>query len=131
MAITAGWNGVVKIGANTIAQVKEASLDLENNMEDSTVIGDRASDQAPTTYKVGIKAKVNYDLTDTNGQKAIQDAWINATTLTVVFSPAGTSVTNGNYSISCYVGKLSISTSPDKIVGEDIEFAPTGALTIS
>lgn len=128
MAATAGYNGQLKIGANTVAQVSEVSFDLENNMEDVSVMGDRASDFLPTLYKGSLKAKVFYDLTDTTGQLAIQNAFFGATTLTMTFSPAG-GATNTTYSVTCYVAKLGIADSVGKVVEQDIELQPTGAIT--
>lgn len=132
MAALAGYQGLLKIGTFTIAQVQEIDLDIENIMEDVSVMGIRGEQFLPTMFKSTLKAKVFYDMTDTNGQLAVQNAAIAnpPTLLTMSFSPLN-GATNTTFSFSAYVAKLSLKNAVEKAVTEDLDFQPTGNVTIA
>jgi len=132
MGAIAAYQSLLKISTNTVAQVAEVDADFENQMEEVTVMGNRARQYLPTVYKGTIKAKVYYDMTDTNGQLAMQQAFFASppTLLTMTFSPAN-SATNTTYSLTCYVAKLAIKSPVDKVVTDDVELQPTSAITFA
>ena len=127
----AGFQGLLKIAAATVAQVQEVDADFEAALEDVSVMGDRARDFLPTLYKATIKAKLEYDMTDTTGQLAIQNAFFAnpPTLLAMTFSPAN-GATNTTYTMSCYVAKISIKDAVDKVISNDVDLQPTGPLSV-
>lgn len=132
MAATAGYTGLLKLGTYTIAQVQEVDLDVENIMEDVSVMGIRGEQFLPTMFKGVVKAKLFYDMTDINGQLAVQNAFFAnpPTLLTMSFSPVN-GATNTTYSFSAYVAKLAIKDAAEKAVTDDVDFQPTGNFTIA
>ena len=132
MAALAGYTGLLKVGTFTVAQVQEIDLDVENIMEDVSVMGTRGEQFLPTMFKGTIKAKVFYDMTDTNGQLAVQNAFFAnpPTLLTMSFSPLN-GATNTTFSFSAYVAKISIKDAVEKAVTDDIDFQPTGNIVVA
>lgn len=132
MAASAGWQGLLKIGTFTVAQVQEVDEDFENILEDVSVMGTRAEQFLPTMVKGTIKTKLFYDMTDTNGQLAVQNAFFASppTLLSMSFSPVN-GATNTTISFSAYVAKLSIKDAVEKAVTNDVDFQPTGAFTVA
>lgn len=74
MAYLTGADGLAKVGANTIVNVKNCSLDFGRNFEDTTALGDTWDESYPTTGRWSGSLEVDYDNTDANGQVAIQTA---------------------------------------------------------
>ena len=71
MANHKGSEGVVKVGANTVAEVRSWTVSEEAETIEDTAMGDAAR-----TYQVGLKTwsgscDVFWDETDTNGQVAL------------------------------------------------------------
>ncbi|SRR6266702_288473 len=130
MGAIAAYQALLKVSSATVAQVQEVDADFENQMEEVSVMGQRGRQYLPTLYKGSIKAKVFYDMTDTNGQLAIQNAFFASppTLLTMTFSPAN-GATNTTYSMTCYVAKMSIKAAVDKAIADDIELQPTSTIS--
>jgi hypothetical protein len=129
MAPTPGYQGQVKISSNVVAQVQSYTFDLDRAMEDVTVMQaspSPAKSFLPTVYQMGFQLKCLWDLTDTNGQLAIQNAWLNGTLLSFVITPNNGTNT---YSFSAYVMKISIAEDVEKVVDSTIDLQPTGAVT--
>ena len=65
------------------------------------------------------------DSTDTKGQKALQDAFLNGTTVKVKMYVDATNYYQGD----AYISSLSIEDPVDDVVSISIEFTGTGALS--
>ncbi len=132
MAALAGYQGKLMIGAAVVAQVQEVDLDVENIMEDVSVMGTRGEQFLPTMFKGTVKAKLFYDMTDTTGQLAMQNAFFAnpPTLLTMTFSPLN-GITNTTFSFTAYMAKISIKDAVEKAVTNDIDLQPTGNVTVA
>jgi predicted secreted protein len=85
MAI-AGYGGAVKLGANKIAEISNWSLDLGADDIEITSFDSEGWKE----YLAGLKEwsgsiEGNLKTDDTNGQKAILNAWLNGTKLSFTF----------------------------------------------
>lgn len=128
-APTAGYTGNVKIGSNTILNIKSDQFDLQAAMEDITSM--LASPTGfkvfqPTLNEASCTLTANWDLTDTTGQLAMQNAWLNRTLLSFVLTPNGGTNT---YSFSAYIKKISVKDDVSKINEASYDLQPTGAVT--
>ncbi len=129
MAASAGYSGNVKIGANTVANIKSDQFDMQRAMDDVT-----AMLATPTGFKVFLPTlaemtfsmSANWDLTDTTGQLAMQNAWINATLLTFTVTPNGGTNT---YVFSGYVKKIGLKDDVSKVNEVSYDIQPSGSLT--
>ncbi len=128
-APTAGYTGKVEIGANTVLNVKSDTLDLQAAMEDitsmlATPTGFKVFQ--PTLNEATCTITANWDLTDTTGQLAMQNAWLNRTLLSFVLTPNGGTNT---YSFSAYIKKIGLKDDVSKINEVSYDLQPTGVLT--
>ncbi len=126
MANVNGNSGLVKIGANTIAEVLDFSVDEAAATVDDTVLNDTS-----TTHKGGLlswSGSVNcfYDTTDTNGQVAMAIG----TSLTLILQPEGD--TSGDATLTGLVTIVGIgrAVANDTIVTQSFTFTGNGALTL-
>jgi predicted secreted protein len=126
MAI-AGKGGKVKIGAVTVAEVTNWSIDIEADMLETT----NFDTSGWKTYIAGLKGwsgsfeaewKVS---TDTTGQKALQDALLGGTTVSLVLDVNGTN----NYAGSAFISTESVSTPVDDVITVSFDYQGTAALT--
>ncbi len=130
MAAEAGYQGWVKNGTNYIAQIKSDTFDLERAMEDITSMSNTGTPSPfkeflPTLAQMTFSITCNWDLTDTNGQLAMQNALINGTLLSFTLSPNNGTNT---YAFSAYVKKIQNKTDVSKAVESQIDLQPTGPL---
>ena len=126
MAIS-GKGGNVKVGANVVAEVKNWKLDIESDMLDTTNFGTSGW----KTFVAGLKSwSGSFELewkvsTDTNGQKALQDALLGGTTVSLVLDVQGTN----NYSGTAFMKKEGLETPVDGVVTGSFDYQGTAALT--
>ena len=108
MAI-AGFGGVAKVGSNAIAQVKQWELPLAADLYDVSVLGNQWKQYIPGLLGAEAKVDVFLDLTDTNGQVAIQSALLNSTsiTLNLLTSNAASAVVH-TYTGTAYIKGIDI-----------------------
>jgi len=125
MAI-AGYGGAVKLGANKIAEISNWSLDLGADDIEITSF----DSQGWKEYLAGLKEwsgsmEGNLKTDDTNGQKAILNAWINGETLEFTFE-----VSSGvSFQGEAFV-KPSIEVPVDDKASFSCDITGTGALTL-
>jgi len=127
MTAIAGYGGAVKIGSNTVAEMGEWDLSLDVNMLDTTAFGDAWKDQIPGIKSWNGKASGRWDMTDTTGQKAMQDALLGGTSVSIVLAVNG----SHNYSGTAYIKNISPKATATGTVDCDFSFEGTGALTYS
>ena len=125
MAVT-GTGGAVKLGANKIAEISNWSLDLGADDVEITSFDSNGWKE----YLAGLKEwsgsiEGNLKTDDTNGQKAILNAWINGETLEFTFEVSSGVSFTGN----AYV-KPSIEVPVDDKASFSCDFQGTGALTL-
>jgi predicted secreted protein len=122
----AGKSGAVKLGANKVAEISNWSLDLGADDIDITSFDSNGWKE----YLAGLKEwsgsiEGNFDSTDTNGQKAILNAWLNGEKLTFTFE-----VSSGvSFQGEAFV-KPSIEVPVDDKASFSCDITGTGALTL-
>ena len=99
MAVHKGSEGAIKIGSNTIAEVKSYSLDESADTIETTSMGDAARTHVSslTTFSGSVDAM--WDETDTNGQVALAVG----STVTLLWYPEGSDSGDTYYSGSVIV----------------------------
>ena len=125
MAI-AGYGGAVKLGTNKIAEISNWSLDLGADDIDITSFDSNGWKE----YLAGLKEwsgsiEGNLKTNDTNGQKAIFNAWLAGTPLTFTFEVSSGVTFQG----SAFV-KPSIEVPVDDKASFSCDITGTGALTL-
>lgn len=122
----AGKGGKINVGANTVSDIPSWSIDLGADMLDATVLGDDWKKVLPGLKEWSASVDGNWNVaSDANGQKAIQDAYLNASPLALKFYVNSTNY----YSGSGYVTGLSIEDPVDGEVSFGIEIQGNGALS--
>jgi predicted secreted protein len=122
----AGKGGAVKLGANKIAEISNWSLDLGADDIEITSFDSEGWKE----YLAGLKEwsgsiEGNLKTDDTNGQKAILNAWINGETLEFTFE-----VSSGvSFQGEAFV-KPSIEVPVDDKASFSCDITGTGALTL-
>ena len=128
MATHTGSEGTVRVGTNTIAEIRSYSLEETSDTAEDTSMGD-----SYRTFKTTLKAwtgsvDVFWDETDTNGQSAL----VVGSVVTANFFPEGASagVSEKYYSGSAIVTGKTVTGSFDGMVESTITLQGTGALTL-
>jgi len=124
MATHTGSEGTIKIGSDTLGELRSFSLESTAETIEDTSMGDSAR-----TYKVGLTAfsgtaSVFFDETDT--AQGTVDA---GTEITLNVYPEGDTSGDTYYSGSAIVIGRTINSSFDGMVEMEISFTGTGALT--
>ena len=125
MAVT-GTGGAVKLGANKIAEISNWSLDLGADDIEITSFDSNGWKE----YLAGLKEwsgsiEGNLKTDDTNGQKAILNAWLNGTKLSFTFEVSSGVTFTGDAFV-----KPSIEVPVDDKASFSCDITGTGALTL-
>lgn len=125
MAVT-GKGGAVKLGANKIAEISNWSLDLGADDVEITSFDSEGWKE----YLAGLREwsgsiEGNFDSTDTTGQKAILNAWLNGTKLSFTFEVSSGVTFTGDAFV-----KPSIEVPVDDKASFSCDIQGTGALTL-
>ena len=124
MATHTGSEGTIKVGANTVGELRSFTLETTAETIEDTSMGD-----TNRSYKVGLKsftgsASLFWDEADT-GQTAI----VVGTEITINVYPEGASSGDTYYTGSAVVTGSTIASSFDGMVEAEVSFQGTGALT--
>lgn len=127
MATHKGSEGVVKVGANTVAEVRSYTITESADTLEDTSMGDTARTYKPslTTFTGSIDAL--WDETDTTGQGALS---IGAEVTFAVY-PEGDASTDTYYTGTAIVTEVSRTGSFDGLVEASVSLQGTGALSES
>ena len=120
MAVHIGRDGVVKVGALVVAELRSFSVEETGDTVEDTVMTDTARTFVPTLTSFSGSADVYWDETD-----AGQSALVLNTQVVMDFSPDGVTSYTGN----AIVTGVSRSASFDGMVEASISFQGTGPLT--
>jgi len=129
MAI-AGKNGKVSIGATptTVASIKNWSLELSMDALETTALGDDWKNYIAGLKEWSASAEGDYSIhTDTTGQKALQDAYLGGTVVTVKLYVNDSSY----YSGEAFIASMSVEDPVDDVVSISLEFTGNGALSFT
>lgn len=126
MATHTGSEGTIKVGNDTVGELRSFSLESTAETIEDTSMGD-----TNRTYKIGLKtftgtASVFWDEAD-----AGQTALAVGTEITINVYPEGATTGDKYYSGSAIVTGSTINSSFDGMVEGEISFQGTGALTLS
>ncbi len=129
MAATAGYQGQVKIGAAVIANIKSNQFDMQRQMDDVTVMLATPSPYKsflPVLIDMTFQITANWDLADTTGQLAMQNALLAGTLLSFTVTPNNGTNT---YAFSGYIKKIGVKTDVSKVNEASYDIQPTGTIT--
>ena len=125
MATHTGSEGTVKVGANSIAEIRSFSIEESAETLEDTAMGDSARTYKPSLTSFTATIDVFWSDDDTNGQ----DALTNGAEVTFGVYPEGATTGDIYLSGSGIVTGRSISSSFDGLVEMSISLQGTGALT--
>ena len=125
MANHTGVSGLIKVGTNTVAEVRSFTLNTTAELLEDTALTDAAK-----TYQIGKKGatcsiECFWDETDSNGQIAIAEG--NQVTMTLY--PEGADSGDYYYGGTWIITGNSVSTPTDGIIEATFDGTLTGALT--
>lgn len=120
MAVHKGSEGYVKVGVNTVAEVRDWSLSESADTIETSSMGDAAR-----TYTTGLTSatgslSVHYDETDTTGQGALT---VGAAVTLALYVDADTYAT-----VSAIITEAGVSSSFDGLVEGSYSFTANGAV---
>lgn len=127
MATHKGSEGVVKVGANTVAEVRSYSIDESADVLEDTSMGDSAKTYLASLTSFSGSLDVFWDETDTSGQGALTVG----SSVTLNVYPEGADSGDTYYSGTALVTGVSRSGSFDGMVEASITVQGSGALTAS
>ena len=125
MATHTGSSGLIKVGTNTVAEVRSFTLDTTAELLEDTTLTDTSK-----TFQVGKKgatASVEcfWDETDTNGQIAIAEG----SSVALNLYPEGATSGDYYYSGTYLITANSVSVPTDGMIEATFSATLTGALT--
>ena len=124
MATHSGNGGLVKIGANTVAEVLDWSLTEGAQTMDDTVQGDSADTHIVGTVNWSGSVNCYWDETDTNGQGAMT---IGAS-VSLALLPDGSGATDWDFTGTATITSIERSSANNSIVTANFSFQGNGAL---
>jgi len=122
-----GSEGYVKVGSNTVAEVRSYSIDESADVIESTTMGDSAKTFESSLTSFSGSLECYWDETDTSGQVALS----NGSSVTLNLYPEGDQSGDTYYSGTAIVTGKSVSGSHDGLIEASISFQGSGALTIT
>ena len=127
MATHTGSAGIVKIGSNTVAEVRNWTLDQSQDTVEDTALGDTVKTYKTTLSSSSGTVDCFWDESDTSGQVACT---IGAS-VTLNLHPEGATTGDTYYTGTALITSVGVSQSHDGIVERSIGFQVTGAVTIT
>ena len=124
MANHTGSEGVVKVGTNTVAEVRSYSIELTGDTIEDTALGDTRR-----TFKAGLTSwsgsiDCYHDETDANAQMAMDPG----SSLTLNLYPEGDTSGDMYFTGTAFITSRSINASLDGMVEASYAFQGTGLL---
>ena len=125
MAVHKGSEGTVKVGANTIAEIRSYSLEESADTLETTTMGDSARTYLPSLTTFSGSVDVYWDETDTTGQGTLSIG----SEIVLNFYLEGSTSGDTYYTGSAIVTGVTRSASFDGMVEASVSVQGTGALT--
>lgn len=125
MATHSGKDGIVKVGANPVAEVRSFSLNETADTVEDTTMGDSARTHIVTLTSFDGSLDVYWDETDTNGQVALGVG----SSVTLDLYPEGDGAGATYYTGTVSVTSVNKSSSFDGMVEQSISVQGNGPLT--
>lgn len=127
MATHTGSAGVVKVGANTVAEVRNWTLDQAQDTVEDTALGDTVKTYKTTLSSSSGTVDCFWDETDSSGQGAMT---IGAT-VTLNLYPEGADTGDTYFTGSAIITSIGVSQAHDGIVERSFGYQMSGAVTIT
>jgi len=124
MANHKGSEGVVKIGTDTVAEVKDWSFDETADTTEDTVMGDASRTRKATLTSSSGSINAFWDETDTAGQGAMTAG----TEVSMVLYPEGAASASTYYTIPAIITSVSRSATFDGMVEASFGWESRGAV---
>jgi len=127
---TAGYKATITAGGTAVKDITSIEWPLKMNTDDTTSFSATtpgAETAIPTTSSATIKLSGNRNNSDT-GQNAIRTAWINRTTVAMVYDVDGTGTET--YTASCWVMDWSVKAAPKTAAKLDVSLVINNGTTI-
>lgn len=125
MATHTGSEGTVKVGANSIAEIRSFSIDETGDTVEDTTMSDTSRTYKSSLTSFSGSVDVFWDETDTTGQGALTVG----AEITINAYPEGDTTGDTYKTGSAIVTGVSLSSSFDGMVESSISFQGSGALT--
>ena len=125
MATHTAANGVIKVGANAVAEVTGYSIEYMSDTVEDTVIGDVARTYKPTLKSFTASLDAQWDETDSTGQGAL----VVGTEVTFAIYPEGEDSGDTYYTGSGIITGRTVSTSVGEMITANFSVQGTGDLT--
>jgi hypothetical protein len=127
MATETSANGVIKVGANAIAEVTGYSITYTSDTVEDTVMGDTARTYKATLKSYTASIDCMYDQTDTNGQLALNVG----DSITYSLYPSGETSGDVYFTGSGIITSQAINGSTGEMISATFEVQGSGDLTES
>ncbi len=124
MATHTGKEGVVKIDANTVAEVRSFDVTEDIDTVDDTVMGDTAKTHIALYTGWSGSCSVLWDDTDTTGQGAMTVG----ASVTIAFQPEGDTTGDAKISGTATVTSRKIGATHDGVTEMSLDLLGNGAL---
>jgi len=125
MATHKGSEGVVKVGSNTVAEVRDWSISITADTLEDTTMGDTARTYKPSLTAATGSISCLWDETDTSGQNAMTAA----AEITLNLYPEGSDSGDHYYTASVIITDETASAAYDGMVERNFNFTANGAVT--
>jgi|SRR5210317_1927669 hypothetical protein len=125
MATHKGSEGVVKVGSNTVAEVRDWSITITSDTVEDTTMGDSARTYKPSLTSATGSISAYWDETDATGQGAMTAG----SEVTLNLYPEGDGAGDTYYTASVIITEEGASASFDGMVEASYAFAANGAVT--
>lgn len=127
MANHKGSEGYVKVGSNTVAEVRDWSLTISSDTVEDSTMGDSARTYKPTLTSASGSISCYWDETDTTGQGAMTAG----SEITLNLYPEGSDTGDIYYTMSAIITEEGASAAFDGMVEASFSFQANGAVTTS
>lgn len=123
MATHKGSEGVVKVGSNTVAEVRDWSFTITSDTTEDTTMGDTFRTYKPTLKSASGSISVYWDETDTTGQGALTAG----SEVTLNLYPEGSDSTDTYYTGSVIITEEGASAAFDGMVEATFSWSANGS----
>ena len=127
MANHKGSEGLVKVGSNTVAEIKDFSLSETAETIDDTTMGDSARTKKTSLTTASGSMTAFWDETDSSGQGAMTVG----AEVTLNLYPEGAASGDTYATLSALITEKGVSTTLDGMVETSVSFEANGAVTWS
>jgi hypothetical protein len=125
MAVHTGSAGLIKIGANTVAEVTAFTLETTADVIESTQLTDTSKTFEVSRKSGTVTVEAAWDETDSNGQIVLQEA----TGVTLLLYPEGADSGDYFYTVPAIVTGNSVSVTMDDLIRLSITCQINGAIS--